>query len=49
VDTFAEEVKLDINMFDSLVKGGVFGKINGGVVVTEDWGRCGWCKVYTRQ
>jgi len=34
VDTFAEEMELDVDMFDSLVKRGVLREVNGGVVVT---------------
>jgi hypothetical protein len=45
VDAFSKEMEFDIDVFDSLVKGGVLREINGGVVVAEDRGRCSWCEV----
>jgi hypothetical protein len=49
VDTFSKEMELDIDVFDSLVKGGVLREINGSVVVAEDRGRCSWCEIDARQ
>ena len=39
MDVFSKEVEFYVDVFDSLVKGGIFREINGGVVVAEDWGR----------
>ena len=49
MDVFLKEMELDVDVFDSLVKGGVLREINGSVVVTEDWGKCGWCEIDARQ